>query len=78
MITVAARVARTDFLSLQVYYYEHAFGRWASTALITLAAYAGTALVAVLPAVAFALWLAALTWLGYEPRVLRLVGHRGA
>ena len=65
-----SRVASVGFFPLQLATYQGAFGRWASTALISLLAYSGDQLVTILPALALLAWLAALSWLGYE------VSHR--
>jgi Family of unknown function (DUF6056) len=61
-----AQVSQRSFLSLQVYTYQHSFGRWASTALASAVAETGPLSARILPGVAIALWLAAMTWCLHE------------
>lgn len=60
------RLSQTPFLDLQLQTYQTAFGRFASTLAICLAALADSPITPFLPAAVLAAWVGALAWLGWE------------
>jgi len=54
------------FFGGQIYLYTKAYGRWASSLLLTIAPYAGSSLAPVLPAVSIMLCVVSIAWFSYK------------